>query len=62
MKEEGWNKYMLRSLPRHKRAWIITQDAKNELAFVRECTKNALETDALDKPKEFDDEDSEFQF
>ena len=53
---------MLRALPRHKRAWLITQDAKNEVAFVRECTKLALDSDNLEQPKEFDTEDESFNF
>jgi hypothetical protein len=62
MKQEGWNRYWLRSLPRHERARIIMADSRNELAFVQECTKNALEADELDKPKEFDKEDEDFDF
>ena len=62
MMDKGWNKYWFRSLPRHERARIIMADARNELAIVQEITKIALETDGLEKPKEFDDEDSEFQF
>ena len=57
-----WNKYMLRALPRQQRAWIILEDCKGELDFVRECTKIALESDALDKPKDFDSEDDSFEF
>ena len=57
-----WPKYMLRALPRHKRAWIITQDSKKEVAFVRECTKLALESDNLEQTKEFDTEDEDFNF
>lgn len=53
---------MLRALPRHKRAWIIMQDVKNEVAFVQDCTKLALETEPLDAPKDFDKQDSEFEF
>ena len=53
---------MLRALPRHKRAWIIMQDVKNEVAFVQDCTKLALETEPLDAPKDFDNQDSEFEF
>ena len=53
---------MLRALPRHKRAWIITQDSKKEVAFVQECTKLALETDNLEQNTDFDSEDSSFEF
>ncbi len=53
---------MLRALPRHKRAWLITQDSKKEIAFVQECTKLALDSDDLEQPKEFDSEDNDFQF
>jgi hypothetical protein len=41
---------------------MISNDAKNEVAFVRECTKLALETDKLDKPKDFDKQDQDFEF
>ena len=57
-----WNKYWLRSLPRHERARIIMADVRFEVAFVKTCTKIALESDALDKPKGFDDEDDNFDF
>jgi len=57
-----WNRFMLRALPRHKRAWLITQDSKKEIAFVQECTKLALDSDDLEQTKEFDSEDDDFQF
>ena len=59
---ETWSKYMLRALPRQQRAWIILEDSQKEVAFVRECTKIALSTDPLDKPKDFDSEDDSFEF
>lgn len=59
---EIWNSYALRKMPRSTRHWLITKDAKKEVAFVRECTKIALESDALDKPKDFDEEDDSFEF
>ena len=57
-----WNKYMMWNLPREQRARIIRQDARHETAFVRECTEDALATDPLDAPKDFDKEDNDFQF
>lgn len=57
-----WNKYMLRALPRDTRHRIILADSQNELAFVQDCTKLALETEPLDAPKDFDKQDSEFEF
>jgi hypothetical protein len=62
MKEKGWQKYWLWSLPREQRAEIIRQDARHESAFVRQCTEDALATDSLDKPKDFDDTDDSFNF
>ena len=56
------NKYSFRAMPRSTRHWIITKDAKKEIDFVRECTKIALSTDPLDKPKDFDSEDDSFEF
>ena len=57
-----WNRYMLRALPRHERARIILRDVRNELDFTKDCTNIALESDALDKPKDFDTEDDDFNF
>lgn len=37
-------------------------DARNESAFVRKCTEDALATDELDKPQDFDKIDDEYQF
>ncbi len=38
------------------------QDVKNEVAFVQDCTKLALETEPLDAPKDFDSVDDDFSF
>jgi len=56
------NKYSFFHLPRSTRHWIILKDVKGELDFTKEVTKIALESDALDKPKEFDSEDDSFEF
>jgi len=56
------NKYSFWNMPRSTRHWIITKDSKKEIDFVRECTKIALESDALDKIKDFDKEDDDFSF
>jgi len=53
---------MLYNLPREQRARIIRQDARHESAFVRQCTEDALATDGLDKPQDFDDTDDSFEF
>jgi len=53
---------MMWNLPREQRARIIRQDARHETAFVRKCTEDALATDPLDAPKDFDKEDNDFQF
>ncbi len=57
-----WNRYALRNMPRRTRHWIIMQDVKNEVAFVQDCTKLALETEPLDAPKDFDSVDDDFSF
>ena len=57
-----WNRYWLRSLPRHERARIILKDVRNEVDFIKSCTKIALESDNLDKPVDLDDEDDGFSF
>ena len=60
--DKGWQKYWFRSLPRHERARIILADVRNALDFIKDCTNTALRSDALDKPKEFDSEDEDFNF
>lgn len=57
-----WNRYWLRSLPRHERARIIMADVRFEVAFIKSCTKIALESDELDSPKHFDEIDEDFSF
>jgi hypothetical protein len=56
------NKYSFFQLPRSTRHWIILKDAKREIDFAKEVTKIALESDALDRPKDFDKEDLDFSF
>jgi len=56
------NKYSFFNLPRSTRHWIILKDVKGELDFTKKVTKIALESDALDKPKDFDKEDDDFSF
>ena len=55
-------KYSFFNLPRSTRHWIILKDVKGELDFTKKVTKIALESDALDKPKDFDKEDDDFSF
>ena len=57
-----WSKFALWGMSRDKRAWLITKDAKFENQFVKNCTKLALETDKLDTPKDFDQQDQDFEF
>ena len=57
-----YNKYAWWNLPRATRHRIILQDVRFEVAFIREVTKIALESDPLDKPKDFDKVDDAFNF
>jgi len=57
-----YNKYAWRNMPRAIRHRIILADVKKEIAIVQEITKIALESDPLDKPKDFDKVDDAFNF
>ena len=59
---ETFNRFMMIALTREQRARIIRQDARHETEFVKQCTEDALASDALDRPKDFDKEDDDFQF
>jgi hypothetical protein len=59
---ETWNRFMMINLTREQRARIIRQDARHETEFVKQCTEDALASDALDRPKDFDKEDLDFSF
>jgi len=56
------NKYSFFRLPRSTRHWIILKDVKGELDFTKKMTEIALASDALDRPKDFDEIDDDFQF
>jgi hypothetical protein len=62
MSADGWNRYMFYALPRATRAQMVLRDVRGESAFIQKVTSLALENDRLDKPKEFDKEDSDFEF
>jgi len=62
MKLDGWNRYMFYALPRATRAQMVLRDARRESEFIKKVTSIALESDNLDKPKEFDKEDDDFNF
>ena len=53
---------MFYALPRATRAQMVLQDARHESEFIKKVTSIALESDNLDKPKEFDKEDDDFNF
>jgi len=53
---------MFYALPRATRAQMVLRDVRGESAFIQKVTSLALESDRLDKPKEFDKEDSDFEF
>jgi hypothetical protein len=44
MKQEGWNKYWIRSLDRDELTRIITYDARNESPLVKEMIREACRT------------------
>ena len=53
---------MFYALPKATRAQMVLRDARHESEFIKKVTSIALEGDRLDKPKEFDKEDDDFNF